>query len=88
MTPKSREIDCAYCGERMVPTREHVLPTWIREQVTDHVLASPVRGRHAFGGNPDVVLRGLGRMNKDFRRELIRRLDELKKHPRQGAMGQ
>jgi hypothetical protein len=44
------EVDCAYCDTRMIPTREHVLPAWIREQAAEHVVAAPIRGRHAFGG--------------------------------------
>jgi hypothetical protein len=50
MSRRARETDCAYCDTRTVPTREHVLPAWIRDEARRHVAASPVRGRHAFGG--------------------------------------
>jgi hypothetical protein len=74
MTRRAREIDCAYCDARMVPTREHVLPAWIRERAAEHVVASPVRGRHAFGG--ELIVRDVCSTCNNDR---LGRLDEAAK---------
>jgi hypothetical protein len=46
---------CAYCGVEARATDEHVLPQWMREELPEHTVVSPARGRHLFGG--ELVIR-------------------------------